>query len=307
MGGHEGATTRPGATDGPQPGGHAVRRPGLESTVADTLLRICESLVTSLRVSECCAYEIDREADCLRGQALWSSALTPEDIDYIESENHLNRQPRVQAALEERRPMVVHREDEAPGSADRETMEYWGEQTALFVPLVAGSDTIGLLELTQWEHRREFSPEELQLVEAFARVAALALENARSFGHQERVSRRLTALLEASRALTSTMVVDEVLERLARVAADTLRVPSCYIYEYDPDGDAIVWRTEYQADPSRRFPDPPGTSYPLDEYPWDRKVLESGETAVWSVDDPALSPKHRPLSNPPSAPARPRG
>jgi len=276
-----------------RPGGHAVRREGVDQTVSETLLRIGETLVTSLGVSECCIYEVDEEAGCLRGQAVWSTHLLPETVEFMEGADRLTALPKVREALERRVATVIHRDEEPPAAAERESMEYWGEATALFVPLVSGERAVGLLELTQWEARREFRQEELQLVEAFARVAALAIENARSAGHQQRLNRRLAALLHASRALASTMVVDEVLQRLAKEAAETLRVPSCYIYEYDAAGDAIVWRTEYQADADRVFPDPPGTAYPLDDYPWDREVLRRGELRVWSVDDPGLSPEHR--------------
>ena len=77
---------------------------------------------------------------------------------------------------------------------------------------------------------------------------------------------------------------------LAAVAAEALHAPSCYIYEFDAAGDAILWRSEFHSHPEHRDPDPPGTRYPLDDYPWDRDVLASGRMRLFTIDDPTLPP-----------------
>ena len=169
-------------------------------------------------------------------------------------------------------------------------MRRWGEQTALYARLELGGETLGLLELIERRDRHEFDAEDVRLVTALADVAALAIGNARTSQQQLAANRRLNALLSASRALSSTVVLEEVLQRLAGEAAQALGAPSCYIYEYDQEGDSILWRSEFHADPGHRDPDPPGTVYALDDYPWDREVLQSGRMRLYTVKDPGLPP-----------------
>jgi diguanylate cyclase (GGDEF)-like protein len=460
--GADGATTR-GAP--PAPGGYALRgerQSSAEAVISRTLLRVCEQLTTTLDVWECSVYEYVAERDCLVGQAIWSRALEQSDVDFVGVDNTINRHRGVERVFRDGGVVVVQVDDEKPGSADYERMQFWGEQTALYVSLELDGTTLGLLELVERRARREFSEADLRLAGALAEVAAMAISNARSSQRQSVVNARLRALLRAgraltstveldevlslvaessaaamdvpecliyeyhadgdalvmrslyedeaggeyaqlgvrlplddwpndrrilfgreiveervgddsmdpatrtamlengefsamsvplwfedeplgilvlvetreerrfsdhelelarglgeqaavaihnarlysrlgrqnstlsallgsSRALTSTVVVEEVLQRLAEVAAEALGAPSCYIYEYDGPGDAILWRSEYHADPGHRDPDPPGTAYPLDDYPWDREVLESGRMRLFTVDDPTLS------------------
>ena len=169
-------------------------------------------------------------------------------------------------------------------------MRRWGEKTALYVRLELGEETLGLLELIERRERHEFGAEDIRLVTALAEVAALAIANARVSQQQLVANKRLNALLSSSRALSSTVVLEEVLQRLAEEAARALDAPSCYIYEYDEAGDCILWRSEFHADPGHRDPDPPGTVYDLDDYPWDREVLRSGRMRLYTVDDASLPP-----------------
>lgn len=267
-------------------------------TVADdrspaTLLRVCERLTTALDVWECSVYQYDAERDSLIGEAIWSRDLKQEDIDFIGVPNTINRQRDLDAVFRDRATVVVHAEDEKGGTPERERMDQWGEKSALYAPLVVDDEILGVLELTERRERRDFDAAALRLVTALADVAAIAIDNARVSRRQQQANARLNALLDSSRALASTVVVAEVLQLVAERAASALEAPSCYIYEYDASADAIIWRSEYQADRSRLDPESPGTVYPLDDFPWDRATLNSGEVRQMSVDDPDLEPGAR--------------
>jgi len=257
------------------------------SDVPDALLRLCRRLALALDVWECCTYEYIPERDCLRAQAIWSHKLEERDREWVGSENHLNRHPDIARVFAEQAIVVTQADDDA-ATAERERMEYWGEQTALFAPILLDGEMLGIIELAEVRRRREFSASDLRLVEALADVAAVAIDKARAAGRQRIINARLNALLDTSRALSSTVVLDEVLQLVAERVAEALHAPSCYIYEYDAPNDAITWRSEYQDDPSHRDPDAPGTSYPLDDYPWDRAVLESGTMRQIEVTDADL-------------------
>jgi diguanylate cyclase (GGDEF)-like protein len=285
--GATGAATRPG------PGGFSLHDDGAgaaEAMIGRTLLRVCEQLTTTLGVWECSVYEFVPERDCLVTQATWSRALGADDVAFVGADTTINRHPGVRRVFGHGGVAVVQADEEQAGSPDYERMRHWGEKTALYTRLELGGETLGLLELIERRERHEFGPEDVRLVTALAEVAALAIANARVSQQQLVANRRLNALLGSSRALSSTVVLEEVLQRLAEEAARALDAPSCYIYEYDETGDCILWRSEFHADPGHRDPDPPGTVYDLDDYPWDREVLQSGRMRLYSVGDASLPP-----------------
>jgi GGDEF domain-containing protein len=172
-------------------------------------------------------------------------------------------------------------------------MAYWGEKTALYAPILNDDELLGVVELVETRERREFGDADLRLVMGLADVAAVAIANARTSSAAEIRNRHLTALLESSRALGSTMILDEVLQVLAEHVGKAIDAASSFIYEYLPDDEAVVWRCQYQRDGDREYDDPVGTVYPLDFFPVDNEVIRDHRIVAVNVDDPDLDPKSR--------------
>ena len=90
---------------------------------------------------------------------------------------------------------------------------------------------------------------------------------------------QMRALLDSSRAISSTVVLEEVLRARGRAGGPRpqARRPATSTSTTQLN-DSIVWRSHYQA---RRLlrgrPIDLGTAYPLDDFPWDRAVLRSGQ------------------------------
>ena len=123
-----------------------------------------------------------------------------------------------------------------------------------------------------------------------AGVAGIALYNARLSRAAEERNRQLTALIGASRAMTSTLDLDELLELVCRQTALALDAAASYIYEYDEEADAMVWVAHYQCDPSHQFEEPLGTVYSIDDLPQDRAVVRTRRPVEARLDDPRLGP-----------------
>ena len=156
----------------------------------------------------------------------------------------------------------------------------------LVVPLLARGRVFGTLELTWASPAHVVSPEEEATAEACARVVALAVDNATLYQTQIDHTRRLTSLLHAGRAVTSSLVIDEVLAALVRTAASSLRSPEALIFEYDAEADTLTMRSIYQ-EASTHYEDL-DQPYPLSDYPSDRVALESGGVIVETISDPGL-------------------
>ena len=79
-------------------------------------------------------------------------------------------------------------------------------------PLVAKGVVVGTLELTETRREREFSGDEIGLVEAVCRVAGLAMDNALLIGDLERRNREAELLNEIARRTTASLDLGEIAE-----------------------------------------------------------------------------------------------
>jgi diguanylate cyclase (GGDEF)-like protein len=267
---------------------------GEDALLGDTLAQMAEEIATALDCSECCVYEYVAARDLLRAQALWSRVPNENDIDWVGEAHQLSGAPGFKRVLEQREVVVSYPDDEIDAAtAGFESMAFWGERAAIWAPIVHGDRVLGMLELTEKERDRRFTARDERLVRQMASLAALALHNASASRAAEERNRQLSALIGASRAMTSTLDLDELLEVICRHAALALDAGSSYIYEYDPEAGAMVWLAEYQRDPQHAFEEPLGTVYPIDDLPQDLAVVRTRRPVEVRLDDPDLDPLAR--------------
>jgi signal transduction histidine kinase len=112
-------------------------------------------------------------------------------------------------------------------------------RAVLAVPLLRQGNPIGALSLTRSEPL-PFSANQIGLVETFADQAVIAIENARLFDEVQARTRELTqsvaelrALGEVSRAVSSTLKLETVLETIVACAVQLSGSDSGIVYEFD--------------------------------------------------------------------------
>src|SRR5262245_9015899 len=112
-------------------------------------------------------------------------------------------------------------------------------RTALAIPMVRAGELLGVITIHRHE-ARAFDDSQIGLMETFADQAAIAIENVRLFkelqartGELTQSVEQLTALGEVSRAVTSTLDVETVLETVVARARQLAGADGCLIYEYD--------------------------------------------------------------------------
>ena len=98
---------------------------------------------------------------------------------------------------------------------NQETIGRFPHRSMLFVPMIVKGEPIGGLFLLWFSHERQFSPEELRLVEGISRQAALGIENARLY---EGVKRHLTDLQQTQAQLIQSAKLAAIGELAANVA-----------------------------------------------------------------------------------------
>jgi HD-GYP domain-containing protein (c-di-GMP phosphodiesterase class II) len=116
--------------------------------------------------------------------------------------------------LEQRRVVVEHASDDDLFDDSRETMNQYEEKTCLTAPLYYGEEPLGMLVLIELERERHFRPDELEVAQALAEQAAIAIHKARLFRQQEMQNQRLVTLAEVSRAISASVNAEDVLERV---------------------------------------------------------------------------------------------
>lgn len=262
--------------------------------LARTLVALAARVAEALGCSECIIYEYLPERRALRAQAIWAEELTDRDRERIGTLIHLADQPGFDTVISSREILVTYPEDEADTAMHgADTMAYWGELAALYAPIVHGNEVLGILELTEKRKRRDFGEADQHLVGQMAGLAAIALSNAREMHAAQAHNRQLSALIDSSRAMTSSLDLDEVLDVVCRQAALALDAGSSYIYEYDSSANTMIWVATFQRDPDHSFEEPLGSVYPLEDLPQDRAVIETRRPVEVRLDDPDLDPEMR--------------
>ncbi len=101
----------------------------------------------------------------------------------------------------------------------RAAVEAEGYRAVLSVPLLVGERVLGAL-VTYRDDVGPFSVRHVELMQAFARQAALALENSRLYEESERRRRESEVFASVAQAITSSLDLDTVLRRITDSAKE---------------------------------------------------------------------------------------
>ena len=159
----------------------------------------------------------------------------------------LEQWPTTRIALETRTSLALDSLDDGRlGAEQRASMAERAEASLLVVPLVAQGEAFGTVELVD-RRPRSYGSDELSTVEAVCGAAALAIRNADMFRREHEHGARLSSLLDASRAITSTVLLDRVLPIVAEKTCNAIDAEECVIWEYLKDEDVLVERTYFSS------------------------------------------------------------
>ena len=250
----------------------------------------------ALDVQYCDIHDYDHATQTLRCVAIWTPTPDPREEAFVGTVTAVDERIGIEGVLGRLGVLEEYVDDPALPEAERQLMEEWGELASLEVPLVCGGVVIGVLCVAERAHtRRRFTDDEKRLFTLLAGPAAVAIRNARVWRARVERARRLRALLDASRAISATMDLDEVLQRIARAAVDVAGASQSAIYEYRVETDSIVYRAVYErfAAPDAEPDDDLGSAYPLAAYPGERAILENGALVEEHCSDPDLPADRR--------------
>jgi PAS domain S-box-containing protein len=212
--------------------------------------------------------------------------------------------------LERRQPEIAHLDDTRLIEAEINHMKEYGAFSTLTIPFEVGGEVIGYAEIWESERRREFTEEEIELCQAIARQAAIAIQNNQLYekaqteiGERERTEAKLqdllkeqTELREAAGILSSTLELDDVLSHIAEIMGQAVDATSAYIQSYDKEEQTVTVLANYhgpRVHEKERVSDL-GITYNLSQdYPGTIEFLEAAIPLCVHFDDPEVDELER--------------
>ncbi len=120
-----------------------------------------------------------------------------------------------------------------------DAMDRSGIKSAICVPLLAREQLVGVLTLVH-PAPNAFSTEQLDLMQAIADQAGVAVLNARLYTESQRQARVMTALAEGAAAMNASLRMEDVYQRILIQTMQALQVETVALGMLD--GEQIVYR-----------------------------------------------------------------
>ncbi|HEX5642099.1 MAG TPA: GAF domain-containing protein, partial [Thermoleophilia bacterium] len=159
----------------------------------------------------------------------------------------------------------------------------------LCIPFAIGATANGCLVL-QGPGAGRLSPGRLEHARDLGDLAALAVHRLQAARDRAAQAARMESLLHAGRSMTSSLVLQDVLDAVAREVVDTFAARYCVIWEYAEDQDALIERAGFGVDPGFCVD---GETVMLEERSKEREILFGPEPVLETVSDPELDPQSR--------------
>jgi PAS domain S-box-containing protein len=133
--------------------------------------------------------------------------------------------------IESRTPMIITSYDQQPNA-----LQAWvdaGVRGVLGVPLITGDEVIGGLGLFTTSNELTFDQEKVEMAQAIASMAAIAIKNARLYADTTQRAEESQALIRTAHSISASLDQDTVLHKIADEAKQLLRADASRIHLLD--------------------------------------------------------------------------
>jgi two-component system, NtrC family, sensor histidine kinase KinB len=145
--------------------------------------------------------------------------------------------------IQNRKPVVIpdtSKDDRWLRRAD-DSVEKSGPKSAICVPLLARERMVGVLTLVH-PTPNTFTEEHLELMQAIADQASVAVLNARLYNESQRQARVMTALAEGAAAINTSLEMSDVWRRILNQTMQALQVETVALALQDDHTNDLVFR-----------------------------------------------------------------
>lgn len=142
-----------------------------------------------------------------------------------------------------------------------DSVEKSGAKSAICVPLMARERLVGVLTLVH-SVPNAFNEEHLELTQAIADQASVAVLNARLYTESQRTARVMSALAEGAAAINTSLEMPDVWRRILNQTMQALQVETVALALIDPTSSDLVFQAAAGQNsgniPGRRIPNQQG-------------------------------------------------
>lgn len=186
-------------------------------------------------------------------------------------------------------PVYATKAQHDPHYKPVEEAEETGFQSLLAVPMLIETRPMGAINV-QTKHPHEFTLAEVELLRLIADLAAGALSKAELYDHQKRQLEELQLLARLSEAVNTPQYLDDMLNVVTKMAAQTLNAAVCSLFLLNEAGTHLELRSARQ-EQTHYSPRPP---LPLGEGVIGQVATQGAPIYIAQVqDDPRYLGKER--------------
>jgi GAF domain-containing protein/anti-sigma regulatory factor (Ser/Thr protein kinase) len=223
-----------------------LQRSSLELTSSLDLRTVLDSITENalrlVQARDVHLYVYDDElGEFTLGVARW-------DINVSHAEVHIPRKEGLTAmVVRERRPIIIDDTEGHPAFSNPEAQR-WGIRSIAGFPLKRAERLLGVFNIAFLTAHR-FTPDELRVLTLLGDQAAVAIDNARLYEEARLRAEQVSALLETTMIISSTMDLDVRLNTIAERSRNLIAADGCAVYLLEDDGVTLrplVALDEYQ-------------------------------------------------------------
>ncbi|HUF39994.1 MAG TPA: GAF domain-containing protein [Anaerolineales bacterium] len=171
-----------------------------------------------------------------------------------------------------------------------------GSGAFVAVPLRARGTVSGLIAVSRTPDQPNFTAADADLVAAMANQVATALENARLVEEQQRRLQEMTTLFEGSRTFAAAPTdLVEAARTICTYFLETTGADNAAVGIHLPEEDYVNFIVDVRREDGDLTvnPEPTIWNYPLADYPFTRRVMESRQAAAVSLGDEEIDPAEK--------------
>lgn len=145
--------------------------------------------------------------------------------------------------IRNRQPVLIKDTSDDPRWLQRpdDAIEKTGPKSAICVPLLARERLVGVLTLV-YPVPNAYGSEHLDVMQAIADQAGIAVLNARLYSESQRQARVMTALAKGAVSITASLHLDEVMQRILNQTIQALQVETVALALVESPGGDLVFR-----------------------------------------------------------------
>ncbi len=141
----------------------------------------------------------------------------------------------------ERQPLLLRTPQEVVAIADQAPCGAW-----VGVPIMQGEQVLGIIVVHSLEPN-SYDDDDLRFLTTVASQAATAISNARLFAERERRLREVSAIKDIGSAVTSTLDLQNVLERLHTELGQVIDVSTSFVGLYNAEQNVLTYTIAYDS------------------------------------------------------------